>query len=306
VIIGVIGCGAVGSLFAAHLADLDEVEVWAFDVSIDHVAAINRDGLKLTGLADIHVQLSATTDPKSLPKLDFGIIATKGLHTRSALESVKTSVSGAVVCSVQNGIGNEEIIAEYTDRVVRGTTFPAGHLTHPGVVQYDTAGSTWIGPFEPRPASMGEVTQLADYLTRAGMETQALPDARGAQWTKLIFNAASNALCALTRLPHGRAALHDDVRIVMDGVIAEASAVAEALDVTMTTDPAAMLESSIEVALDHKPSMLQDVLAKRVTEIDMLNGGICRLGDEVGVATPLNRAVWHLIKGLEASWTLED
>ncbi len=302
--IGIIGSGAVGSLFAAHLARSDSAETWVYDVSQQHVDAINENGLRLTGAGEVHGHPRATTDPNALPALDFAIVATKGMHTRSAIEATLGALGNAAVCSVQNGIGNEEVIAEYVPSVIRGTTFPAGKLIEPGVVQWDTAGSTWIGPFEPRPASMDQVRTLADALTESGMETLVLEDARGAQWTKLIFNAASNALCSLTQLPHGRAALNDDVRWVMDGVIEEGKAVAKALGIVMEKDPAALLEESIEPALDHKPSMLQDILAMRATEIDQLNGGIVNFGKQVGVPTPLNQAAYGLIKGLEASWTL--
>lgn len=302
--IGINGSGAVGSLFAAHLAQLDDAEVWVYDVSQAHVDAINERGLRLTGVGEVHAHPTATTDPTALPPLDFGIVATKGMHTRPAIEATAAAFADGAVCSVQNGIGNEEIIAEFVPAVIRGTTFPAGKVLEPGVVQWDTPGTTWIGPFEPRPASMDQVEALAEILTRSGMETLALEDARGAQWTKLVFNAASNALCSLTRLPHGRAAQNEHVRWVMDGVIAEGKAVAAALGITMDKDPAVLLEESIEVALDHKPSMLQDVLAGRLTEVDQLNGGIVRFGEENGIDTPLNRAAWSLVKGLEASWQL--
>ena len=303
--IGVIGCGAVGSLFAAHLATLDDVEVWAYDVWQEHVDAINRDGLRLVGVGEVLSRPRATTDPGELPDLDFGIVATKGMYTRDAIAATAHAFTDGAVCSVQNGIGNEEVIAEYVPRVIRGTTFPAGRVIAPGVVGWDTAGKTWIGPFEPKPASMDEVRTLAEVLTRSGMETEALEDARGAQWTKLIFNAASNALCSLTRLPHGRAALHPDVRWVMDRVIDEGKAVAAALGIEMDKDPAVLLEESIQPALDHYPSMYQDVSARRRTEIDQLNGGIVRFGEQVGIDTPFNRTAWSLIRGLEHSWELE-
>lgn len=302
--IGIIGCGAIGSLFAAHLATLEDVEVWAYDVSPEHVETINRQGLRLTGVGEVHSHPTATTDPSELPALDFGIVATKGMFTDSAVGATAKALTDAAVCSVQNGVGNEEVIAHHVRRVIRGTTFPAGKMIEPGLVQWDTGGKTWIGPFEPSPARMEEVEALADALTRSGMETVALADARGAQWTKLIFNAASNAICSLTLLPHGRACVHDEVRWVMDRVVEEGKQVADALDVEMETDPAELLESSIEVAFDHKPSMLQDVLAHRLTEIDMLNGGIVRFGEETGTPTPFNRTAWALIKGLEASWKL--
>jgi 2-dehydropantoate 2-reductase len=292
----------VGSLFAAHLAQLDDVEVWAYDVSEPHVAAINRDGLRLVGLRECVVKLEATTDASELPPLDFGIVATKGMFTRPAIEAAAHAFRDGAVCSVQNGVGNEEIIAEHVARVIRGTTFPAGRVLEPGVVRFDTGGKTWIGPFEPQPAGMDEVCSLADTLSRSGMETEALPDARGAQWTKLIFNATSNGITALTGLTHGRACMHPDVRWLMDRVIEEGKQVAAALGVTMERDPAALLADTIEAAYEHRPSMLEDVAARRQTEIEMINGGICRFGDEVDVPTPYNRAVRALVLGIEASW----
>lgn len=300
----IIGCGAIGSLFGAHLAKLDDVEVWAYDPNAAHVDAINRNGLRLTGLADIVAPVQARTDAARIPDCDFGIIAAKTLHTRAAMEATARIFRNGAVCSVQNGVGNEEIIAEYVPRVILGTTFPAGHITAPGVVNQDTGGKTWIGPFAPKPAPMVEVEWLADAMNRSGMTCVPMADARGALWTKLIFNSASNAMGALTRLPHGIAC--EQVWPVMFALAQEGIAVAKALGVTLDGDPVALLEYGKKVAYRHKPSMLQDVLAERATEVDALNGGIARIGKEVGVPTPLNDAMAVMIKGLEHSWTLKD
>ncbi len=300
----IIGCGAIGSLFGAHLAKLSDVEVWAYDPNQAHVDAINKNGLRLTGQADFVAPVQARTDAKQIPECEFGIIAAKTLHTRSAIEATAHIFRNGAVCSVQNGVGNEEVLAEYVPRVILGTTFPAGHITAPGVVNQDTAGKTWIGPFAPRPASMDEVNRLAEALNRSGMTCLPMEDARGALWTKLIFNSASNAMGALTRLPHGIAC--EQVWPVMLALAQEGIAVSKALGVTLDSDPVALLEHGKKVAYRHKPSMLQDVLARRATEVDALNGGIARIGKEVGVPTPLNDALATMIKGLEFSWTLED
>ena len=225
----IIGCGAIGGLYGAHLARLDDVEVWAFDLAREHVDAINENGLRLTGLSDFTATIHARTDVSEIPECEFGIIATKTMFTRSAMESVAPIFRDGAVCSVQNGIGNEEIVAEYAPRVIQGTIFPAGHITAPGVVNHDAGGKTWIGPFATNPATMEEVEQLADALNRSGMECLAMEDARGAQWTKLIFNSASNAMAALTRLPHGVACDQEGVRKVMSVLVGEGMAVADAL-----------------------------------------------------------------------------
>lgn len=299
----VIGCGAVGSLFAAHLGQLDDVETWAYDLDRAHVEAINRDGLRLAGVRDVVGRVNATTDAASVPACDFGIVATKSMYTRSAIEAVGHAfAAGGAVCSVQNGIGNEEILAERVERVIRGTTFPAGRVVEPGRVAWDTAGDTWVGPFEPSPATMAEVETLAAALTRSGMTTQALADARGAQWTKLIFNAATNPIGALTGLSHGRVCELEGTRRLVTALVEEGKAVAAALGVELDSDPDALVDHAAEVAYEHRASMLQDALAKHATEIEFLNGGIVRFGREAAVSTPNNEAIVALVTGMERSW----
>ena len=298
----VIGCGAVGSLFAAHLGQLEDVETWAYDVSQEHVDAINAGGLRLTGVGEVSGRVRATTDAAELPPCRFGIIATKALHTKTAIAAVAHAFRDGSVCSVQNGVGNEELIAASVDRVILGTTFPAGRILEPGLVAWDTAGETTIGPFEPAPASMSEVELLAATVSRAGMPTRALEDARGAQWTKVIFNAASNPLGALTGLTHGRLCDDPELRALVSKLVDEGKAVAAALGVTLDSDPDALIDHAHKVAYDHRASMLQDIELRRPTEIDFLNGGIARFGAEEAVPTPLNETISALIKGLELSW----
>lgn len=302
----VVGCGAIGSLFAAHLAKLEDAEVWAFDLDRDHIDAINEKGLRLSGEADVHSHPNATSNPEDIPPCQFGIVATKSLHTRPAIESIAGVFQDAAVCTVQNGVGNEEIIAEHVPRVIRGTTFPAGHVVEPGHVEQDTGGKTWIGPFEPKPATMAEIELLARRLTESGIDTLAMEDSRGAQWTKLIFNAATNPIGALTGLPHGVACDQPAVRKVISGLVAEGVAVADALGITLDSDPDKLVDHAREVAYHHKASMLQDALARRPTEVAALNGGIVKFGEESGIPTPLNQAIWALIEGLEHSWTRDD
>ena len=302
----VVGCGAVGSLFAAHLGRLDDAETWAYDLARDHVEAINAHGLRLSGRAELVGRVRATADPSALPPCDFGILATKSMHTRAAIDATAHAFESGAVCSVQNGVGNEEIVAAHVERVIRGTTFPAGHIVEPGHVEMDTTGDTWIGPFEPSPAPMEEVGRLADALTRAGMPTLALEDARGAQWTKLIFNAATNPVGALTELSHGRVCDLAPTRRLVSGLVAEGRAVAARLGVELDSDPDELVDHAREVAYDHKASMLQDVQAHRPTEVDFLNGGIARFGREAGVPTPLNEAIVALIKGLERSFAEKE
>ena len=303
----VIGCGAVGSLFAAHLAKAGEVEIWAYDIWKDHIDAIRKNGLKLSGAADFTARLNATSDPNELPRCDYGIVATKAIHTRSAVaQTAHIFDANSAVCSVQNGVGNEEIIAEHVRYVIRGTTFPAGHPIAPGHVSYDIKGDTWIGPFEPTNPPMSKVDELAGLVTGAGMNTIALKDARGAQWTKLIFNASTNPVGALTLLHHGAAARFQPTSQLFNDLIIEGEAVAKKLGIELHGDPRQLVQKGASAPGKHKASMLQDVLSTRQTEVDFMNGAIVKWGEKVGVPTPLNKALWELIKGLEHSWSDPD
>lgn len=300
----IIGCGAVGSIFAAHLARLEEVDVYAYEIDKDHVHAINRNGLRVSGAADFVARLQAAKDPGEIPRCDYGIVATKAIHTKQAIaQAARIFDDRSVVCSVQNGVGNEEIIAEHVRYVIRGTTFPAGHLIEPGHVGFDIKGDTWIGPFEPTSTPMQMVEELAATLTRAGMNTIGLADARGAQWNKLIFNAATNPVGALTRLHHGAATFFEPTCELFKSLIEEGKAVARALGIELHGDPWDLVMKGAKAPGKHKSSMLQDVLAGRQTEVDFMNGAIVRWGEQTGVPTPLNRVLWALIKGLEHSWT---
>jgi 2-dehydropantoate 2-reductase len=304
----VIGCGAVGSLFAAHLARAGEAEVWAYDVWREHTEAIRNHGLRLSGAEEFTARLhGATSDPKELPRCDYGIVATKAIHTRGAIaDTAHIFDENSPVCSVQNGVGNEEIIAEKVKLVIRGTTFPAGHPIAPGHIGFDIKGDTWVGPFEPSNTPMNKVEELAGLITRSGMNTIALKDARGAQWTKLIFNASTNPTGALTLLHHGAATRFAPTGQLFNDLITEGEAVAKKLGIELHGDPRQLVQKGANAPGKHRASMLQDVLAKRQTEVDFMNGAIAQWGDKVGVPTPLNKAVWELIKGLEHSWSDPD
>jgi 2-dehydropantoate 2-reductase len=298
----VVGCGAVGSLFAANLAQLDDVEVWAYDASQPHVDAINANGLRLTGAGDVVGRVRATTDAQELPPCDFGIVATKTMHTEAAIAATAPAFADGYVATVQNGLGNEETLALHVERVIRGTTFPAGKILEPGHVQWDVKGDTTFGPYGDTPIDV--VQRLADACTRGGMPAHAVEDARGPQWRKVIFNASTNPIGALTGLTHGRVCERPDLRALVSGLVNEGKAVAAAQDIVLDADPEVLIDHAAkpEVAYDHKASMLQDVEARRQTEIDYLNGGIVRFGREHAVPTPLNEAIWALVKGVEAAW----
>src|ERR1700747_1845982 len=260
----IVGCGAVGSLFAAHLAKKGEAEVWAYDVWKDHAAPMRSHGPRLSGAAEFTANLNATSDPEQLPRCEYGIVATKAIHTRSAIAQVAHAFDHAgAVCSVQNGVGNEEIIAEHVTYVIRGTTFPAGHPIAPGHIGFDIKGDTWIGPFEPTTTPMNRVEELAGLITRSGMNTIALKDARGAQWTKLIFNASTNPVGALTLLHHGAATRFTPTGQLFNDLIAEGEAVASKLGIALHGDPRQLVKKGASAPGKHVALSLHDVSGRR-------------------------------------------
>jgi 2-dehydropantoate 2-reductase len=282
---------------------VDGVEVWALDVSEAHVAAMNRHGLEITGRAEFRTSLQARTDAAEIPPCDFGIVATKSEHTAAAMASAAQVLAGAAVASVQNGVGNEEVIAARAPRVIRASTLIAGAVTAPGTARFDAPGDTWLGPFEPQPATTGEVELLADLLSRGGLPSHAMADARRPQWTKLIFNAATSPVGALTGLTIGQVGTVSALQPLVAGLLREGVAVAGALGIELDADPASMLQEAVRDAFWHRASMLQDVAARRQTEVGALNGAIARAGRGAGVPTPLTDTVIALIEGLEASWS---
>jgi 2-dehydropantoate 2-reductase len=300
--VAVVGCGAIGSLYAAHLARVPGVEVWAVDPWVEHVRAIRADGLRVTGLDRFTAPVRATTDAAELPRCRFGIVATKAMHTQAAVAAAAPALAGAAVVSVQNGLGNEEVIATLLTKVIRGSIVTAGAIIGPGQVRYDAPGDSWFGPFEPRPAPMADVVELAGLLTAGGLRTHPLPDARGPQWTKVIFNAATSPLAALSRLTVGQVCTDPRLREQVDRLIEEAVVVAERAGIRLGRHPGEAVAEAIAEAYGHKPSMLQDVLAQRPTEVDVLNGGIAGQARRLGVPTPLHDCLVAVIKGLERSW----
>ena len=193
----IVGCAAIGSLYAAHLARV--AEVWAFVRRENHAQALNRDGLRVSGKHEFHVSLKATTQPDQLPDCELGIVATKATQVEDSIALVGNRFNRGAVISAQNGLGSEEIIAAHTrGHVVRGTTFMSGTKHSDTHVQLELDTATWIGPFEPRHTPYALVKEAADLINAGGLKAEALQDARPAQWSKLIFNASVNGVSALT------------------------------------------------------------------------------------------------------------
>jgi 2-dehydropantoate 2-reductase len=302
----IIGCGSIGSLYAAHLARV--AEVWAFVRRDDHARALNEHGLRVSGRHEFQAHLRATNNPAALPPLDFGIVSCKATQTREALAPVAHLFNNGAILSSQNGLGSEEVIAEIAQTyVMRGTTFMSGTRVTDTHVRYELDTATWMGPFEPTKTPFPLVQEAAALINSSGLKAVALEDARPAQWSKLIFNSSVNAVAALTELPHSFHFAQEkefgDLGHLLHALIDEGKRVAEGLGVKLYEDPWEM--NKIGAQTDHPPSMLYDIRHKLTTEIDFLGGAIAREADRAGIFAPLHTALYRLIKGKEASWTYE-
>jgi 2-dehydropantoate 2-reductase len=303
----IVGCGAIGSLYAAHLARV--TEVWAFVRREDHAWALNREGLRVSGKHEFHVSLKATTQPDQLPDCELGIVATKATQVEDSIALVGNRFNQGAVISAQNGLGSEEIVAAHTlGQVIRGTTFMSGTKHSDTHVQFELDTATWIGPFEPRHTAYARVKEAADLINAGGLKAEAMQDARPAQWSKLIFNASVNGVSALTGLPHSPH-FADESKFsglghLLHELMEEGKAVAAAAEIKLSEDPWEM--NQIGAMTNHPPSMLYDVRHQLSTEVDFLSGAIAREAERVGVLAPLHSTVYRLIKGKEASWTFKD
>jgi len=301
----IIGCGSIGSLYAAHLARVADVH--AFVRRPEHARALNESGLRVSGTHEFSVPLRASSDVRDLPPFDLGIVCTKATQTAQAVAPVAHLFRRGAMISAQNGLGGEEIVAGLTGGyVIRGTTFMSGTRHSDTHVQYELDTATWLGPFEPTKTPFSLVREAAGLIVAAGLKAEALEDARPAQWSKLIFNASVNSVAALTGLPHcrefGDESAPASLGHLLHALIDEGKQVATARGVALHEDPWKM--NCLGAETDHPPSMLYDVRNHRATEIDFLSGAIVREAECAGVPAPLHGAVWRLVRGKEASWKL--
>ncbi len=300
----IVGGGAIGSLYAAHLAQV--AEVWVFVRRGEHARWLNERGIRVTGHSELHGYMKASTDPRELPQFDFGIVATKANQTREAFAPVAHLFQHGAVLSAQNGLGSEELIAALlpSGYVIRGTTFMSGTRLADDHVHYELNTATWMGPFEPTHTPFAMVEELAAAINSSGLKAEALHDARPAQWSKLIFNASVNSVAALTELPHSRhfaaVAEFGDLGHLLHALIDEGKSVAAAIGIELHEDPWTM--NCIGARTNHPPSMLYDVRHHLPTEVDFLGGAIAREAKRAGVPAPLHTALYRLIKGKEESW----
>jgi 2-dehydropantoate 2-reductase len=302
--IAVVGCGAMGGLFAAHLAEA-QADVWAIDIWDAHVAAIAADGLAVQRAGTVRsVALRATTDPTAPGVADAVLIFVKYRHTGTAAAAARPLIGpDTLLVTVQNGLGNVEIIRGlYPDNpLLFGFTPLTSAVQRPGAIAAGGAGPTCLWPAD------GQVTPAMQafcaLLAQGGIAAALTPDIQTEIWKKLVVNCCSNPVCALTGLTVGAACDHPDYRALMDGVLGEIVALAQASGIPLDAATAhAYFAKVAAAARAHHPSMVADFRARRPTEIDALNGAILRLSAAHGLPAPFNQALVSLVHMTEAGW----
>jgi len=299
----IVGCGAIGGLFASALAKV--AAVTAYDTDANHVAAIRQHGLRVTGKSARVARIAATTDAADLQDAVFDavIFLTKSKTTAAALAQLRPKLGGdPLLVTLQNGMGNAEaLLAVPAARVVRGVTMNAGRYAGPGCIENLIEGKTWLGPERGR---VEDIRPLAALLDSAGYPTEVLADPMGAVWSKFVFNCVMNPVGALMMGDNAARYEVPEMRALIDDLAAECIAVVEALGGRFAFPPMDFVTRTRagELPLSaHAGSMALDIARGAPTEIDELTGFIVREGHRLGIPVQNCNTIVRLVKGLEAA-----
>jgi len=301
----VAGAGSIGSLLAAHLAQVADVTV--LTRREEHAAALREQGLRVSGRSDFTARLDATTDPVALPAdAELAILACKSTDLDPLATRLEGALPGATVMTIQNGLGAEEIVAAHGEwPLLSAVTFMSGTRHGDTHVEYVLDTATWIGPY--RRTAEEDARRVAELIESGGLKAQSFPDLRPAQWSKLIFNATVNGVAALTGLPHdfhfAQTEKLWDLGYLVRDLVDEGKAVAAAAGVELHDDPWEMNVFATQRGHRHFPSMLEDVEARRPTEVELINGALVREAERHGVPVPHQTALYRLGKAREASYS---
>jgi len=302
--IAIVGCGAMGSLFGALLARAGHA-VWMVDNHPERAQVMASQGIRVeTPNGDFGVNLSATADPAVVPEPRFIFIFVKAYDTAAAAETAAVFAAPETsLVTLQNGLGNVEALVRRfrPARIIAGTTAQGATELGPGRVRHAGFGLTVMGsatgpPNEP-------VEELANTLRGAGLEVALTDDVTSAIWSKLVVNCGINAVGALTRLPNGAVVADAGAAAVLSAAVQEAAAVAAAKGIALACGaPVEHAKQVCRATARNVNSMLQDMLRQRRTEVNAINGALARAGDEVGVATPVNDALAALVGAVERGY----
>lgn len=304
--ITIIGPGAMGCLLAGFLSKSKE-EVWLLDKNPERAKKINEEGIRVEGISgNWQAKVKATCETKEIGVQDLLIITVKSYDTKEALKNIKPLLSDdTLVLTLQNGLGNIEIISELVapDRVLGGITNQGATLLKTGWVRHAGKGETVLGRTDGR--ILVELRSIRELFNKVGMETRLSKDIKALLWSKLLINVGINALTAITRLNNGRLIEFEASRKILADAVNEAIKVAKKKRIKLIyDDPLSKAEAVCQATANNVSSMLQDIIKARRTEIDFINGVIVRQAQGLGIPTPVNTVLTNLVKTIEASYDL--
>ncbi len=298
----IIGTGAMGSVYAGLLADAG-LDIWAVDSWAEHVEAINRDGLRVSGASGERVaRLKATTDAREAGPADLVIIATKASGVEPAALAARDILApGGIVLTIQNGLGSAERVAAIIgeERTMIGVVGGFGaSMKAPGHAHHNGWEFVRLGEYHGGMSTRLE--EVAEVWRKGGFRVLLFEDIHQLVWEKFICNVAFSGTCTLTGLTIGEVIADPNAWPVAAGCASEAYAVARAKGVNVDIDdPVAYVRAFGEKIPGARPSMLLDHMARRRSEIDVINGAVPRVGAELGVPTPINATVSALVRARE-------
>lgn len=301
--IAIVGPGAMGCLFAAHLSKKEDVII--IDKNEQRAKFINQNGIKIEGISgNWQAKVKATTNPGEAENAQLIIICVKTYDTKDAVKTIKNIVNqDTLVLTLQNGVGNIEIISEIVgyDKVLAGITNLGATLLGDGHIRHAGKGETVIGRTDGKiPVQLRDTRET---FNKANLETRISRDIKGLLWSKLIINVGINALTAITKLKNGRLIEFEGTKQILRTAVTEAAKVAKRKKIKLIyDDPFAKVEAVCEATSGNISSMLQDILRKKKTEIDFINNVIVREGESLGIPVPINSALVHLVKTIESSY----
>ena len=304
----VLGAGAMGSIIGAALAKSGQ-EVILIGHNRQHMDKIKNAGLNITlGQTTETIKMDACTDPNDAGEADVVILLVKTFNSRTAIEGAKRLFGKKTyICSLQNGLGNVDVLQEFfsRDKILHGVLRLAGRMKSPGEVAGEIGAdvAVYLGSLTEEGEAVATAQLMAEHFTSGGLTTEYKTNIDNYIWDKAIVNICGNAICALTRLRVKEVFYHPEGRKAAEDTAKEAVAVAAAQGIELNYDAImADIAAAVPIIGNHYPSMAQDMMNKKKTEIDSLNGTIVRYGQESGIPTPANEYITKFVKIIEENY----
>lgn len=303
--IAVVGPGAMGCLIAGFLKMRTKEDVWLLDTHEERAVRTKNGGIKIESTGGAHqVKMDVASSAKEIGLCDLVMICVKSYSTEESCKDIKDLIGEDThVLTLQNGIGNVQILNEHfgEERVIAGVTNHGATLLGAGHTRHAGKGDTIIGKSDGRLS--GALKEVSALLSKAGFDTKISKDIDSVIWSKLVINVGINALTAITRLNNGRLVEFEEPRALLRSAVQEAVKIVKRKRIKLAyDDPIQKAESVAKATGLNVSSMLQDVLNKKRTEIDFINGAIVRQGKALGIPTPVNEVLTNLVRTIEMTY----